>query len=132
MAYFNKPFGVSTLSGQGQFAGTSNEAELGEYAWYKANSEEKTHPVGKKKPNGLGIYDMSGNVWEWVDDRFDEDYYKSSPKDNPQGPASGSTRVLHGGSWFGPPRSIRASARDNSDPDIRFGISGFRLARTAR
>ncbi|MBA4348368.1 MAG: hypothetical protein C0415_00040 [Thermodesulfovibrio sp.] len=83
-----------------KWAGTSNQSELGEYAWYRENSGDKTHPVGQKKPpNGLGIYDMSGNVWEWVSDWFDVNYYKNSPKDNPKGPSSGSYKALRGGSW---------------------------------
>ncbi|MDO9289441.1 MAG: formylglycine-generating enzyme family protein, partial [Thermodesulfovibrionales bacterium] len=84
-----------------KWAGTSNESELGDYAWYDKNSGSKTHPTGQKKPNGFGLYDMSGNVSEWVNDWYDSDYYKNSPKDNPKGPSSGSDKVLRGGSWSG-------------------------------
>ena len=66
----------------------------GRFSWFKANSQGKTHPVGTKKPNSYGIYDMSGNVWEWVSDWYDKNYYKDSPYSNPQGPESGKFKVL--------------------------------------
>ncbi|MBU4319638.1 MAG: formylglycine-generating enzyme family protein [Thermodesulfovibrionales bacterium] len=91
------------------YAGTSNESDLGEYAWYQSNSGSKTHPVEQKKPNGLGIYDMSGNVWEWVQDWYDSGYYKNSHRVNPKGPNSGSRRVIRGGSWDFSERDVRAS-----------------------
>jgi len=90
----------------------------------------KTHPIGEKKPNGLGLYDMSGNVWEWVSDWFGKDYYSNSPRDNPGGPSSGSHRVCRGGSWFGTPLSIRASNRIKINPSSRYHSVGFRLLRT--
>lgn len=71
--------------------------DIDSVAWYKDNLENKTHPVGQKQPNGLGLYDMSGNVWEWVQGWYNSDYYKNSPKDNPKGAGSGKYRVLHGG-----------------------------------
>jgi len=111
-----------------KWAGTSNESELWEYAWYNSNSGSKTHPVGQKKPNGLGIYDMSGNVWEWVNDWYDSNYYKDSPKDNPKGPSRGSSRVGRGGSWYGLARYVRASFRLRSTPGFRHDDFGFRLA----
>ncbi len=97
-------------------------------AWYDGNSGSKTHPVGQKKPNGLGLYDMSGNVWEWCSDWYGSDYYKNSPRDNPQGPASGSYRVLRGGSWYLKPGSVRAAYRYRNNPDTRYFNYGFRLA----
>lgn len=110
-----------------KYAGTSNESELGDYAWYSINSGSKTHPVGQKKPNGLGIYDMSGNVWEWVNDWYDSDYYKNSPKNNPTGPSSGQYRVLRGGSWFTGARTTEAPDRSRYGPSIRDNGFGFRL-----
>ena len=83
-----------------RWAGTSDEAELKDYAWYEDNSDRMAHPVGQKKPNGLGIHDMCGNVWEWVFDGYDWQYYKSSPKENPNGSLDGFYRVLRGGSWL--------------------------------
>ena len=82
-----------------KWAGTDNEDELGVYAWYDKNSGGKTHPVGLKKPNNLGIYDMTGNVWEWCGDYYGSDYYTNSPLNNPKGPSTGPSRVMRGGSW---------------------------------
>ncbi len=113
-----------------KWAGTSNESELGDYAWYDKNSGSKTHPVGQKKPNGLGLYDMSGNVWEWVNDWYDKDYYKNSPRNNPAGPNSGPYRVLRGGSWGDLPQNIRLAGRYRFLPVNRGNDGGFRLART--
>lgn len=113
-----------------EWAGTSNESELGEYAWFDLNSGGKTHPVGKKKPNGLGLYDMSGNVWEWCQDFYDENYYRYSPKNNPEGPSSGTNHVLRGGSWFNGEGYSRTDKRLPIIPDYRDGNDGFRLVRT--
>jgi formylglycine-generating enzyme required for sulfatase activity len=74
-----------------------DESKLDEYAWYHNNSDGKTHPVGQKKPNAWGLYDMHGNVWEWCQDWYGADYYKNSPAEDPQGPASAESRVLRGG-----------------------------------
>lgn len=111
-----------------KWAGTSSQSELGDIAWYSANSGSKTHPVGQKRPNGLGLYDMSGNVWEWVADWYQSDYYKNSPRSNPTGPSSAS-RVRRGGSWGNGPRVVRSAYRGNSAPALRGG-GGFRCAKT--
>jgi formylglycine-generating enzyme required for sulfatase activity len=101
-------------------------------AWYDKNSGSKPHPVGEKRANGLGIYDMSGNVWEWVNDRYNKDYYGSSPPRNPEGPPSGSKRVIRGGSWYNDPKNVRASIRSSDEPYHRSINLGFRLAYSVR
>ncbi|HKN19336.1 MAG TPA: SUMF1/EgtB/PvdO family nonheme iron enzyme [Dissulfurispiraceae bacterium] len=113
-----------------KWAGTSIEPELGEYAWFDLNSGGMTHPVGKKRPNGAGLYDMSGNVWEWCQDLYDENYYGNSPKNNPAGPDSGTNRVLRGGSWFNGAGYTRSAKRLSIVPDYRDSNDGFRLVRT--
>jgi formylglycine-generating enzyme required for sulfatase activity len=86
-----------------------------------------TAPVGRFPPNELGFYDLTGNIWEWVSDWYDENYYKMSPKENPQGPASGQLKALRSGSWFNPPRENRASDRGRFVPADRSAVIGFRL-----
>jgi formylglycine-generating enzyme required for sulfatase activity len=101
-------------------------------AWHSGNSGSQTHPVGQKRPNGLGLFDMSGNVWEWCRDWYESGYYGKSPKDNPQGPSGGSYRVNRGGGWYYGPGDVRSANRCRDSPDARNGNLGFRLAFPAR
>jgi formylglycine-generating enzyme required for sulfatase activity len=100
-------------------------------AWHMGNSGIKTHPVARKRPNGLGLYDMSGNVWEWCSDWYDSSYYRNSPRNNPQGPSSGSYRVDRGGSWDSDAWRCRSAYRSWDSPGYRFSFLGFRLVLAA-
>jgi formylglycine-generating enzyme required for sulfatase activity len=106
----------------------TNASDLGRYAWYGEDfTSGGTHPIGQKLPNPWGLYDVHGNVWEWVEDWYSDNYYGQSPA---KGPASGSQHVVRGGSWHQTATSWRSSFRKAYDPDYR-GISiGFRLAMT--
>lgn len=101
---------------------------LDSIGWQRLNSNDSTHTVGKKIPNELGIYDMSGNVLEWVQDWSDGEYYKTSPADNPQGPVNGRTRVAKGGSYVYNSFFCRNTSRHFNFPDIPKRDLGFRLA----
>ena len=95
-------------------------------AWYDGNSGWKTHPVATKSPNELGIYDMSGNVWEWCADWYGD--YSSGRQTNPKGPYGGSGRVNRGGSWYNFARNCRSSIRIDDYPTYRDDLLGLRLA----
>ena len=116
-----------------RWAGTSNQSMLGEYAWYSKNTggfflSRKTHPVGGKKPNGLGLYDMTGNVWEWVSDWYEKDYYQKNIQNNPKGPDKGTLRVLRGGSLVDGTWLLQTTFRLRGTPDGRDDDTGFRIA----
>lgn len=123
-----------------KWAGTNTESSLYRYAnfadkntdfsWSTKTQDDghkNTAPVGSYQPNELGIYDMSGNVWEWCSDRYDSHYYKNSPQYNPKGASSSTYRVLRGGSWDGEPNHCRVAYRLSTTPTYRDSSIGFRL-----
>lgn len=126
-------------------AGTSSPYDFGikndlkDYAWFAINSERKTHPVGVKRPNRWGLYDMYGNVSVWCEDVYDEGYYRSSPASDPHGPPSPGNdvkRVIRGGSWRASPNMCRATYRQaerTGDTDACFHTDycGLRCVRNA-
>jgi formylglycine-generating enzyme required for sulfatase activity len=111
--------------------------DLKRHAWFKGNSPRGTHPVGEKPPNNWGLCDMVGNVWEWCNDWYQEDYYQHSPERDPRGPATGQNRVVRGGCWNSKPDFCRAAYRYYEMPaysDICFakdlhGQIGFRCVK---
>lgn len=119
-----------------KWAGTSDEGELGGFAWYRDNSGKKTHPVGEKDPNGAGLYDMSGNVWEWTQDIYHPDAYQKHSRDNPvvnekvDRPGAIVLNVMRGGSWKSPSHYARISYRGGDEPVAKYKDIGFRLAKT--
>ena len=100
--------------------------QLREYAWSRGS---ETHPVGTLKPNAWGLYDMHGNVWEWVQDWYDLDYYQQSPRKDPQGPDAGEMRVVRGGSFGHPPAALRSALRAADFPEAQNWRRGFRCIR---
>ena len=109
----------------------SGSNTIGDVAWYTSNSSSETHEVAGKAANVLGLYDMSGNVYEWCNDWYSSSYYISSPQTDPTGPTSGSYRVLRGGSWDGYATYCRVAFRSYFTVTYRYNSGGMRLALTA-
>lgn len=113
-----------------------NPSQLADYAWFEKNSGGHPQPVGQKKPNAWGLYDICGNLWQWCNDFYGVDYYGQSPQQDPRGPKEGDTRVVRGGAWKFSGDNCRSGYRYNENPgyvDVCFGydIYGFRCVRSA-
>lgn len=113
---------------KGTFFAGSNE--LSAVGWYIENSNSRTYPVAQKTPNELGLFDMTGNLWEWVWDWYDGSYYQSSSADDPRGPATGSYRVMRGGAFYNYGNYSTVYTRQNHHVGFRQNSVGFRVART--
>ncbi len=118
---------------QGRYCFGDDEGRLGQYAWYGENSNEKTHTVGTKKPNKWGLHDMHGNVWEWCEDNW-HDNYNGAPQDAkawvPGSGEYGSSRVVRGGGWSSDAEYCASANRTHSSPGYRYAYRGFRLVRS--
>ena len=108
-----------------KYSGSNN---IDDVAWYVDNSGYVAHPVKSKKCNELGLYDMSGNLWEWCSDWYSSSYYSNSPSNNPTGPKSGDYRVLRGGGWSHGESGCRVADRYYCIPDCSIYLFGFRVA----
>jgi formylglycine-generating enzyme required for sulfatase activity len=120
-------FAARSGGGEQKYSGTNAEKILANYACGKLSCAGTTLPVGQKQPNDLGLYDMSGNAWEWVQDRYDPHYYRQSPKKNPQGDPFGINRILRGGASDSVNGQLRTSYREYLAPNTRRDGIGFRL-----
>ncbi|WP_095642984.1 formylglycine-generating enzyme family protein [Methanosarcina spelaei] len=114
---------------QTRYSFGDDESKLNEYAWYEKSFGSETHPAGQKKPNSLGLYDIHGNVWEWVQDRWHSNYNVAPSDGSAWEDGNSSSRLIHGGSWGSNAVSCRSAARLGDDPDSCGSVVGFRLLR---
>ena len=115
-----------------RWAGTDDVAEIGEYAWFRPNAGMRTHPVGQKRPNAFGLYDMNGNVYEWCEDWLSLLAPGEGPVENPAGPAKGQYKILRGGSYGLVPHYQRTCYREWAVPERGYDDNGLRPARDSR
>ena len=120
--------GGTNFFGLGKFYDTLNTRQIACHAWFRADSDSGTHPVGEKHPNAWGLFDMHGNVWEWCQDWYSGDYYARSPGIDPLNHEPSTERVFRGGSWFLDWTKLRASSRSGNVPTFKSQYVGFRLA----
>lgn len=109
-----------------RYSGSNDPVEV---AWFEVNAEDKTHPVGQKKANELGIYDMSGNAWEWCWDWYDKNYYQTGPVENPAGPTAGDIRIYRGGGAGSNFTWVRCTGRYSYNPLFKHWFVGFRVVK---
>jgi formylglycine-generating enzyme len=129
------PWGPTITHGQANYRSSTSYAydvspTRGYHPTFAVNGTPSTSPVGYFAPNGYGLYDMAGNVWEWCWDWYGSSYYSTSPSSNPQGPPPGSRRVIRGGSWFPDANFSRVAYRSSVDPGgANNDVLGFRTVR---